>query len=189
MMRILGWLIAVVAVSASIGFAADDAATEVRSGLPVGEIVPAFNVRDITGPQKGKTLCYRCRYGNAPTIAVFAREIEPSLQTLIKRIDDRQQAHAERGLKSFVIFIHDDPDAIEPEIEKLANAQNLSGTPLTLIEGVQGPPDYKLSRDAAVTVMMWVDGRVKFNQAFTKGRLSESTITSLVEQALKVLGN
>jgi hypothetical protein len=31
----------------------------VTSGLKVGEFVQAFNVEDITGPNKGKTLCYR----------------------------------------------------------------------------------------------------------------------------------
>lgn len=31
----------------------------VQSGLKVGESVNAFLVDDITGPNKGKTLCYR----------------------------------------------------------------------------------------------------------------------------------
>ena len=35
------------------------AAEELKSGLQVGEHAPAFNVRDITGPNQGKTLCYR----------------------------------------------------------------------------------------------------------------------------------
>jgi hypothetical protein len=31
----------------------------VQSGLKPGEPVNAFNVEDVTGPNKGKTLCYR----------------------------------------------------------------------------------------------------------------------------------
>ena len=31
----------------------------VKSGLPVGESVGPFDVDDVTGPNKGKTLCYR----------------------------------------------------------------------------------------------------------------------------------
>jgi hypothetical protein len=34
-------------------------AAEVQSGLKVGEHAGAFNVKDITGPNKGKSLCYR----------------------------------------------------------------------------------------------------------------------------------
>ena len=35
------------------------AAEEIESGLQVGERTSPFNVRDITGPNAGKTLCYR----------------------------------------------------------------------------------------------------------------------------------
>jgi hypothetical protein len=34
-------------------------AAELQSGLQVGEACGAFNVKDITGPNKGKSLCYR----------------------------------------------------------------------------------------------------------------------------------
>jgi len=34
-------------------------AAEVQSGLQVGEAAGAFNVKDITGPNKGISLCYR----------------------------------------------------------------------------------------------------------------------------------
>ena len=35
------------------------AADGLESGLQVGEKTHAYNVRDITGPNVGKTLCYR----------------------------------------------------------------------------------------------------------------------------------
>ena len=34
-------------------------AAELQSGLQVGDHAGAFNVRDVPGPSKGKTLCYR----------------------------------------------------------------------------------------------------------------------------------
>jgi hypothetical protein len=34
-------------------------ADAVKSGLAPGEFVNPFNVDDVTGPNKGKTLCYR----------------------------------------------------------------------------------------------------------------------------------
>jgi hypothetical protein len=34
-------------------------AAELKSGLEVGDACGAFNVKDITGPSKDKTLCYR----------------------------------------------------------------------------------------------------------------------------------
>jgi len=35
------------------------AAGEIESGLQVGDKAGAFNVKDVTGPRKGKSLCYR----------------------------------------------------------------------------------------------------------------------------------
>jgi hypothetical protein len=34
-------------------------AADLQSGLQVGEAAGAFNVKDITGPNKGTSLCYR----------------------------------------------------------------------------------------------------------------------------------
>jgi len=34
-------------------------AAELESGLQIGEKAGAFNVKDVTGPSKGKKLCYR----------------------------------------------------------------------------------------------------------------------------------
>ncbi len=36
-----------------------NAGDAVESGLKVGDAAGAFNVDDVTGPNKGKTLCYR----------------------------------------------------------------------------------------------------------------------------------
>jgi hypothetical protein len=40
-------------------FATASMAGEIESGLKVGDSAGAFNVKDITGPNAGKSLCYR----------------------------------------------------------------------------------------------------------------------------------
>jgi hypothetical protein len=52
-MGISAVVVSIVAVGAVL---AGDA---VESGLKIGESVSPFDVDDITGPNKGKTLCYR----------------------------------------------------------------------------------------------------------------------------------
>ncbi|MGE3817961.1 MAG: hypothetical protein AB7I30_00860 [Isosphaeraceae bacterium] len=42
-----------------VGVGSSRAGDAVPSGLKPGEFVNPFNVEDITGPNKGKTLCYR----------------------------------------------------------------------------------------------------------------------------------
>lgn len=54
MRRVLMTSIALTAAVAGVVIAAD-----LQSGLKVGEHAGAFNVKDITGPNKGKSLCYR----------------------------------------------------------------------------------------------------------------------------------
>ena len=55
MRKIMGTSLAVlVACSAAVVTAGD-----VESGLQVGDRVGAFNVKDVTGPRKGTSLCYR----------------------------------------------------------------------------------------------------------------------------------
>jgi hypothetical protein len=47
------------AVVVSIVVGASFAGDAVESGLKAGDSVSPFDVDDITGPNKGKTLCYR----------------------------------------------------------------------------------------------------------------------------------
>lgn len=51
------WLTSSAVLYATMGVAL--AAGELTSGLQVGDSSKPYNVRDITGPNKGKTLCYR----------------------------------------------------------------------------------------------------------------------------------
>lgn len=50
------WLASIALAVAACGVAV---AEELQSGLQVGDHAGPFNVRDITGPNKGKSLCYR----------------------------------------------------------------------------------------------------------------------------------
>jgi hypothetical protein len=163
------------------------AAAKLESGLPVGEEVPAFNVRDVTGPAKGTTLCYACRYGSRPVVAIFAREVNGSVKELVAKIDEKVGANKDKKMAAFVVVLTEDPDGVEPKLETLVKEAKISNTPLTIVEGVTGPPDYRLSMDAEVTVLMWVGSQVKVNQAFAKGKLDKKAVDELVAETKKIL--
>ncbi|HEY3965961.1 MAG TPA: hypothetical protein VGM05_15485 [Planctomycetaceae bacterium] len=164
------------------------AADEVKSGLAVGDgPVPAFNVRDITGPEKGTTLCYRCKYQDRPVVTIFTRELTDEVKDLVKKVDTKVGENKDKKMAAFVVVMTEDPDAVEPKMTALAKDAKITSTPLTIVEGVTGPPSYKLSKDAEVTVMMWVDSEVKVNQAFAKGKLDKKAVDSLVAETKKIL--
>lgn len=181
MRKLSGFAAVCVLVVSGIAFADD-----VTSGLPVGEKVPAFNVRDITGPSVGKTLCYRCQYGARPVVTIFTRGMNENVTELVKKIDGKVGENSDKKMAAFVVFLTDDSDAVEPKIEALAKDNKIKNTPLTLIEG-SGPANYKLAKDAEVTVMMWVNSEVKVNQAFAKGGLDKKAVDSLVAETKKIL--
>jgi hypothetical protein len=60
MRRNVGILLSALVVSASVvGTIQAQTGDEIVSGVAVGDFVAPFDVADITGPNKGKTLCYR----------------------------------------------------------------------------------------------------------------------------------
>jgi hypothetical protein len=139
-------------------------AAEIESGLPVGESPPAFNVKDITGPAQGTSLCYRCRYGNRPVVSIFAREVNEEVASLIKQIDGIVGANGDQDMAAFVVLLSEDADTAAPQLTTLAEEQKISDTPLTIFDGVAGPPSYSIAEDADITVMMWVGSEVKVNR-------------------------
>ncbi len=158
----------------------------VKSGLKPGEPVNPFTVEDVTGPSKGTSLCYRCQYGSAAVVCVFARKTSDSLASLVKQIDKKI---AENGaLKSFVVLIPKKDEKVKDSLEKLAKDSSIKNVPLTIGEGPNGPPDYEISQEGDVTVLMWKDGKVRVNHAY-KGELTDKDVEAVVADIPKVLAD
>lgn len=177
----------VLAVAWSLALTAGVNAAEIESGLQVGEFPPAFNVKDITGASAGKKLCYRCQYGGRPVVSIFAREYTPQVAKLVKQIDDTVGKNTDHKMAAFVVVLTDDPDAQEPKLSKAAKEAKIQHTPLTVFDGEAGPPAYKVSEKADVTVMMWVESDVKVNHALTAEKLTDDAIKSIVSDTSKIL--
>jgi hypothetical protein len=162
-------------------------AAAVKSGLGTGESPAAFNVKDITGPNKGKSLCYRCQYGARPVAAVFTREITPEITALVTELDATIGNNQGKKMAGFVVLLTDDADGGAKQLTKLAEEAKVKNIPLTVFDGNAGPADYKIAKDAAVTVLMWNKSRVQANHAFSTGKLSEEDRKAIVEDTSKIL--
>lgn len=164
-------------------------ADDLESGLKVGVSPGAFNVKDVTGPNKGRSLCYRCQFGGSGVVNIQARNITPELTSLVKEIDGLVDgADNRKGKnKAFVVLLTDDPDAAKPKLEKLASENGIKNTPLTIFDGVAGPRGYEIAKEAEVTVMIWNKQKVKVNHAFKSGKLDKTAIAKIVAEAKKAL--
>lgn len=170
-------------VLATPAFAAD----ETKSGLKDGAFVGAFNVKDCTGPSKGKSLCYRCQYGNRPVVAVFTRTLDENVTNLIKDIDKQVGKNSEKSMKAFVVLLTDDPDAAEKQLVEVAKKNEIKNVPLTVFDGIAGPPSYKLQKGAETTVLMWNKSRVKANHGFAKKQLDKKAVETVSKETSKIL--
>jgi hypothetical protein len=173
----------------AIGAGCDDqtqTAQEVKSAPDVREQLPGFIVRDITGPWKGQTQCYCCRYGLRPVVVIFTRELDDDLKDLVKRIDAKVGENKDKKLAAFVVVLTDDKEAFVPRLKALAKDAGIANTPLTIIEAA-APPEYKIADDADVTVMMWIEKEVMVNRSFVRGDLDKIAIDTLVAETNKIL--
>lgn len=161
------------------------AAEEIKSGLQPGSFPGAFEVLDCSGPAKGETLCYRCRYGQQPVVSIFARNIDDNVTALLKKVDGEIEKN--KPLKAFFVLLTDDAKGSEAKLTELAKKNEIKNVPLTIFEGSKGPDDYELSDKADVTVMMWVNGDVKVNHAFAKGKLNEEASKAIAGETKKIL--
>lgn len=163
-------------------------AADLKSGLQVDDYPAAFNVTDITGPSAGEKLCYRCQYGARPVVSIFIRKMDENTTKLVKELDAIVGKNAEeKKMAAFVTVLSDDPDAQETELKKVAEENKITHTPLTVFENAVGPAKYKISEEASVTVMMWVDSNVKVNHAFAEGELTKEAIEKIVGDTEKIL--
>ena len=121
-----------------------------------------------------------------------AREISDELTSLVSQLDALVSPAVPAGrpgkTHSFVVFLTDDPDELEPKVAKLGKDAKIKNTPLTLFDGEAGHPDYKIAKDAEVTVLMWVNRKIAVNFAFGKGELNKESVKKVVAAAKKHLG-
>jgi len=188
-------MLAVVATACSQSkpVASNDADTATPTGdvvmtsLKIGDPPPAFQVEDVTGPSKGESLCYRCKYSGKPTVAIFAREVNDSVTNLVQEIDKKVAENMDKKLSAFVVLVGDDAAEMKPDLEHLAVAQNIQNTPFTVYGDSAGPMGYGLAPNAKLQVMMWNNDTLKINQEVESGELSKEEVADLVSKTSEIL--
>lgn len=174
--------------SAGRSFAQD---TEtLRSGLQPGDKAGAFNVKDVTGPRKDKSLCYACAFGKHAVVNIQTREISPALIEVIQKLDalvDSPASIKGDSKHAFVVYITDDPESAAKELDEIARQHKIKNIPLTIFDELTGPRGYKLAPDAEVTVMMWKETVVAVNHAAGASDLTPTLADRVLKDARKHL--
>jgi hypothetical protein len=160
-------------------------AEELKSGPQVGDKLPgAFHPLNVTGPEAGKKNCLVCQNGQNPVAMIFAREIDPNLAALIKKIDKATADNKKCEMGSFVVFCTPDEE-IEKPIKDLAAKEAIKECILA-IDNPAGPRGYNLAKEAHITVVLYVNREIKVNYAFKKGQFKAEDVEKILKDLPKI---
>ena len=120
-------------------------------------------------------------------VAIFTRSITDDLTSLVKQIDDQVAKNEDKKMASFVILLSNDADADEAKLKTLAEKAGIKHVPLTVFDGIAGPPNYKIAEDAEVTVLHWLERKTVVNHAFAKGKLDKDGVKKVVDSTAEIL--
>jgi hypothetical protein len=85
----------------------------------------------------------------------------------------------------YVVFLCD-KEGLNKELKELADKEKLEHIVLS-IDNPAGPQEYKICKDADVTVLLYTKHIVKSNYAFKKGEMKDPDIESIVKDVPKIL--
>jgi hypothetical protein len=123
--------------------------------------------------------------GNNPVAMIFARKIDDSLTSLVKKLDKATAANKSSRMGSFVVFMSDD-EGMEKKLTELAKKANLKNTILTL-DNPSGPRGYSIAKDADVTVVLYTRRTVKVNHAYKKGEFTDKEVEKVIGELPMIL--
>jgi hypothetical protein len=162
------------------------AQSSVKSGPQVGAKVPGpFHPLNITGKSAGEKHCLFCDNGANPVAVVFARELTPQVTALIKKLDEATAKNTGCSMGSFAVFMSDS-EKLPEQLKSMAQKAKLTKLVLS-VDNPAGPKAYEISKDAAITVLLYKDVTVAANYSFAKaGELSDSAISKVVSDVTKI---
>ena len=102
------------------------------------------------------------------------------MASLVKQVEKKIIANDD--LRGFLVLLTEESDAAEESLKKLAKDNDIQRMPLTIYDGVGGPPSYNLAKEAKVTIHLWVGGEVVANFAFGEGELNKKAVKKIVKQ-------
>ncbi|HEY1186887.1 MAG TPA: hypothetical protein VGE74_04475 [Gemmata sp.] len=157
------------------------AAEPVVSGTPVGKRPGPYSFLVATGPQRGQQTCYICEQhdGNKPAAVVFARSTSDPLGALVTKLDAEALGKKASGCKVWVTLLADKADL--DALAQWAQKQGIKNAPVGAFEDADGPPSYKLHKDADVTVILFTKQKVVANFTFRAGELDDKAIEKVVK--------
>lgn len=157
-----------------------------RSGpQPKDEIRTAFRPLNINGEFANEQHCLVCENGLNPVVMIFARDLGQPLEKLIGQLEAATDKHRKGSLGAFVVFLKDS-EAFRKSLEQVATTKRLKNTILST-EDPATLADYKVAKDAEVTVVLYSKAVVQANHAFKQGELNDRAVAAILADIPRIL--
>jgi hypothetical protein len=157
------------------------------SGLRAGQRPGPYAFVVATGPQRGQSFCYICDTADRPAVVVFARGLSDPLGKLVRDLDAAVEDHKKAELRAWVTFLAEDEAGLNAKVVQWGQKHAVRQVPLGVFEDADGPPSYRLSRDADVTVLLFVKQKVVANFAFRPGELTDEKVADVLKSLPQIL--
>jgi hypothetical protein len=158
------------------------------SGPKVGQRPGPYSSVICTGEQRGKSHCFICETEDRPAVIVFARNLNAPLGKLAAQLDRALADYKKNDMRAWITLLHEDQSRIDADVLKWAKKHKLRTVPVGVFEDTDGPPSYRLNRDAEVTILLSVKQKVAVNFAFRVGEMSDTKIADVIKAIPKIVG-
>src|SRR4051794_1801265 len=177
---------AVVCGAALVVIGVVSAADPCVSGLKEGQRPGPYSAVVSAGENRGKSHCYVCETADRPAVIVFARTLSEPLGKLAAGLDKALVEHKKADLRAWVTILHEDQSKLDDDVLKWAKKHAVKATPVGVFEDTDGPPSYKLHKDADVTVLLAVKQKVVVNFAFKAGEMKDKQVKEILDSLTKI---
>jgi hypothetical protein len=180
---------ALIAATLACSFGIAAGADHLVSGPQAGSKLPGgFSPVNVTNAElpdyAGKRSDYTEQHGAGPVVLVFGRGITDPLTSLAKKLDAVVGKNKAARLRAVLVILREDAET-ERALKELGERQGIEKVSLAVMP--DGPKDYKLSKEADVTVVVYDRYKVEANHAFRKGELNDRAVETILADVSKVV--
>ena len=158
----------------------------VFSGPQPGEKLTAFKVLGFQGPNAGKEVELIGQSNGKPTLLLIVHEWTRPLFQLVRTVDAFADRWAADGLVTQVVMLSADRTKAEMFLQQARQSLNLKSSLNISLDGLEGPGNYGLNRQVAITILVAKDSKVVANFAIVQP--NETDAPKVLAAVAKLLG-
>lgn len=147
---------------------------EVFSGPQVGEATAPFIIRGVFDDLSGQDLDPVTLADGKPLVLVFVHQVTRPSVALTRALSRYAHAREKDDLKMGIVWLAADPAEAEQYLVRARKSLGFE-TPVGIYrDGVEGPGDYGLNRDVALTILVANENKVVANFALIQPSIEDA---------------